>query len=184
MKTQYNNYPIKNNIILFSKGEFSQWYGGFKGQDDGGFTVGDKTLKFNCAEQAMMYYKACLFKDDKSKQKIMNESHPSRQKDLGREISNFNPNIWDRHKEHIIYQINVHKFSKNPRLRQLLLGSYPYILCEAAPWDKIWGNGLPIEDDRSYNVDTWIGQNLLGKALMLVRSKLLITEIFNSDIIL
>ena len=44
-----------------------------------------------------------------------------------------------------------------------------YIIAEASPWDKIWGIGLAAEDPKSWDVTTWEGENLLGKALMKAR---------------
>jgi ribA/ribD-fused uncharacterized protein len=170
MKT-YNNYPIVNNIILFSKGEFSQWYGAFPGQSSNfDFATPERIHNFNCAEQAMMCYKADFFRDFDTAQKILNEKHPKRQKDLGRTVKNFDPFKWDEIKFDLITNINIAKFSQNEHLKKILLESDPYILCEAAPWDKIWGNGLAADDPKAGDIATWEGQNLLGKALMKVRS--------------
>lgn len=168
----YNNYPIVNNIILFSKGELSQWYGGFKGQDSSFTLPSYPNHIFNCAEQAMMWSKAELFSDKESAEKILAETHPNNQKKLGRLVKNFDPIIWDAVKFPMIVNINLHKFRQNPHLAEILLDSDPYILCEAAPWDKIWGNGLAADDVLAGDIATWQGENLLGKALMRVRTYL------------
>lgn len=168
----YNNYPIVNNIILFSKGEFSQWYGGFNGQNSSFRLPSRPSHMFNCAEQAMMWVKAELFSDKETAGKILAETHPGTQKKLGRLVKNFDPAIWDEVKFRSIVNINLHKFRQNPHLAEILLDSDPYILCEAAPWDKIWGNGLPADDPKAGNIATWNGENLLGKALMKVRNSL------------
>ena len=64
---------------------FSQWYPSkFKIQ---------KTT-YNCAEQYMMYKKACLFDNHKIARLIMATNNPWIQKKLGRSIRNFNKDIW------------------------------------------------------------------------------------------
>ncbi len=169
MKT-YNNYPIVNNIILFSKGEFSQWYGAFKGQSS---EFSYSSERFNCAEQAMMWAKAERFEDFETAEKILKTPNPQKQKDLGRTVKNFIQKEWDEDKVDLIIGINISKFAQNEHLKKILIESDPYILCEAAHWDKIWGNGLAADDPKAGDIATWEGQNLLGKALMKVRTLLL-----------
>lgn len=178
-------YPIKNNIVLFQKGPLSQWYGGFKDQEDGqfhmifdgmmqngGYVYGSKK-DFNCAEQAMMWRKAILSADFAMADRILATSNPKYQRDLGRIIKNFDPIAWNKEKFQIIVDINVAKFSQNPTIKKFLCEDLKnYILAEAAPWDKIWGIGLGPDDEKAWNVETWQGENLLGRALMVVREKL------------
>ena len=45
-------------------------------------------------------------------------------------------------------------------------------IVEASPYDKIWGVGLLEDDPLILDEKNWKGLNLLGKALMEVRSKL------------
>lgn len=46
------------------------------------------------------------------------------------------------------------------------------MLVEASPYDRIWGIGLQAMDERAKHPNTWEGQNLLGFALMDVRTAL------------
>jgi ribA/ribD-fused uncharacterized protein len=41
---------------------------------------------------------------------------------------------------------------------------------EASPYDTIWGIGLGENDPRIHDESQWRGQNLLGKALDLVKT--------------
>ncbi|WP_368861540.1 NADAR domain-containing protein [Actinospica durhamensis] len=43
-------------------------------------------------------------------------------------------------------------------------------MVEASPYDRIWGIGLPARDPRATGPAGWPGLNLLGFALMQVRS--------------
>ncbi len=82
------DYPIVNNILLFQKGPLSQWYGAYKGQEHKleipplFFPNSDliwwqdinliyRPISFNCCEQAMMFYKALLFRDKEIALKIL-----------------------------------------------------------------------------------------------------------------
>lgn len=47
------------------------------------------------------------------------------------------------------------------------------IIAEASPEDEIWGIGVDVFDPRTEHTESWRGQNLLGKAPMYVRSKIL-----------
>ena len=194
MKAEDYGYVVKNNMCLFQKGPFSQWWGGFKGQV-GGFSVKsydisecyaeynsamDKWLntsvqylekiKFNCCEQWMMACKAVLFDDVDTFLEVLEEKNPEAQKKLGRKIKNFDAEVWDAHKYHIVVSGNMYKFDQNPELQEFLK-SFPVqtIFCEAAPWDKIWGNGLDINDPDSLDLYKWQGENLLGRAISEVR---------------
>lgn len=128
-------------------------------------------IVFSNAEQAMMYYKAKLFKDEHSAKLILETTDPSTIKRLGRQVKNFNESTWKSHRERIVTQINLAKFSQNPSLQTALLSTGDKILVEASPYDKIWGIGYAKKDAMS-NVDKW-GLNLLGKCLMKVRQQLM-----------
>src|ERR1700722_12927658 len=66
---------------FFWDGAFSNWYPS---------TFFVDGVEFNCVEQYMMYIKAMFFKDKGTADKILLESKPKKQKELGREVKNFN----------------------------------------------------------------------------------------------
>jgi ribA/ribD-fused uncharacterized protein len=171
MKITDFGYVIKNNVLAFQKGPLSQWWGAYKGQEspfqESGWQI------YNCCEQYMMSKKAWLFKDYETLLKMEKEKKPAVQKELGRQVKNFNSKAWDEAKFNIVVKGNELKFSQNPELKEFLLSTYPYILVEAAPWDKVWGCGTGPEDERTFDVNRWQGQNLLGSALMKVRASFL-----------
>lgn len=65
------------------------------------------------------------------------------------------------------------QFSQNIALKEKLISTYPKILVESCPEDKIWGIGLSQDDERAWNESTWKGENLLGKILVKVRKRLM-----------
>ena len=65
------------------------------------------------------------------------------------------------------------KFEQSQQLRDYLLATTGKVLVEASPQDRIWGAGLARDDAALADPEQWLGDNLLGFALMKVRSQLL-----------
>ncbi len=103
---------------------------------------------------------------------IMSEEYPSVQKELGRMVSNYNQDVWDKHKFDIVVNANYLKFTQDETLKELLLDTGDKTIVEASPYDTIWGIGLSCDDDRVLDESKWKGENLLGKAIMKVRTRL------------
>jgi ribA/ribD-fused uncharacterized protein len=144
-------------------------------------------IDFEYAEQPMMYYKAMLFNDPVTAQRILDAKFPWDVKDkvtgkviefghksLGRQVKNYDDAIWIAHREEIMYEVCYAKFSQIPEYREWLLGTGNLIIVEASPHDRIWGIGLEENDPLAWDPATWpVGVlNLLGKALIRVREKL------------
>jgi ribA/ribD-fused uncharacterized protein len=150
---------------------FSQWYQcEFKSS---------KHTFANC-EQYMMYKKARLFNDKEMALKILVEMDPRKVKKLGRQVKNFDENIWKKKCKNIVYMGNLYKFSQNSDLRKKLLDTKNKIIVEASPFDKIWGIGLAESNPSIKYKSKWKGTNLLGHALMKVRDKLNEIKLMNN----
>ena len=120
----------------------------------------------------MMYRKAKLFGDDFLAYKMLEIHDPRMLKQLGREVRNFKPEVWDIHKLSIVTLGNIFKFSQNADLKGLLLATKGRLLVEASPYDSVWGIGLAEKDAKATPQNQWPGQNLLGIALMEARTVL------------
>lgn len=129
-------------------------------------------IQFTTAEQYMMYHKALLFDDTDIANQILMTNSPKEQKALGRKVKGFNIAVWDQNKLAIVTQGNYLKFSQNKKLKDQLFKTGTKILVEGSPYDKIYGVGLKWDNPLILDEKNWKGQNLLGKALMDVRSKL------------
>ena len=158
----------KTREICFVRGVFSNF---FKSifiwnilLSSDGPTLGEKT--FNCGEQAFHYAKAIIFGDEETAQKILNEPEPSKQKELGRTVSNFNNEVWNNVSYFIMLQIQIAKFSQ-PGLYDILMDTGDANIIEGAYYDKQWGNGKSPNDTFEDNKPN--GKNLLGKAIMEAR---------------
>jgi ribA/ribD-fused uncharacterized protein len=130
-------------------------------------------LVFICAEQYMMHAKAMYFNDVESAAKILAETNPRKQKSLGRSVEGFLEEEWEKVREQVVEAGNWAKFKSNNYLRKLLLDTEDMLLCEASPYDRVWGIGFNADAARamSKNREQW-GLNLLGKALMKVRQQI------------
>ena len=134
---------------------------------------------FNCAEQWMMMGKAAVFNDEEIAEQIFESTDPKVMKQLGRQVKNFDEDVWVKSRLGIVYLGNYMKFSQNPELKKKLLATKGKILVEASPYDKIWGVGLSKDDKRIRWPSEWLGLNLLGFTLMKVRAALFYTEQFD-----
>lgn len=128
--------------------------------------------QFASAEHYMMWRKALLFDDTTVAERVPVARTPAEAKALGRQISGFSDEVWDSSRLEIVVEANLAKFGQNPPLRSYLLGTGSRILVEASPQDRVWGIGLVASDPRAADPASWLGLNLLGEALMEVRSRL------------
>jgi ribA/ribD-fused uncharacterized protein len=142
---------------------FSQWF-------PAAFEVAGDT--YATAEHWMMAEKARLFGNDELRLRIIAAKHPAEAKKLGREVTGFDPQVWDEQKYDLVQAGNYHKFSQHPSLKAYLLHTGSRVLVEASPVDAIWGIGLATDHPDALQPARWPGQNLLGFALMEVRDQL------------
>lgn len=71
----------------------------------------------------MMACKANLFGDTDIWRDIMSTSDPAQQKQLGKEVANFNHGIWNLHKVQFVLKGNYKKFTQNPDMCDQLLAT-------------------------------------------------------------
>lgn len=134
------------------------------------FVVGGRA--YPTAEHFMMSEKALLFGDADIAGQILRTTEPKEAKELGRQIVGFDEARWRQRRVEIVIEGNLAKFGQHPALRDYLLGTGDAVLVEASPLDRIWGIGLAAQDERAARPACWLGLNLLGFALMEVRSRL------------
>ena len=136
---------------------------------------GVKSYEFKTAEHAVHFFKAMLFNDIETADKIMMTDYPKVAKSLGREVKNFNNFTWNNNKEVIYFDVIKAKFTdeRNKDIKQKLIDTGDSILVECSPYDRIWGIGYNKESSEFIckEFDKW-GQNLLGKILMRVRDRI------------
>lgn len=120
----------------------------------------------------MMAAKARLFQDTQAELQVLAEQDPRRVKALGRAVRGYEETVWCQHREKVMFAACLAKFQQNPELARELLATGHLHLVEASPYDRIWGIGLGADDPRVHDPRQWQGLNLLGNALMRVRTEL------------
>lgn len=172
--------PSREDYFFFwqisdGHGWASQWYySPFKARiqiqlDSGVLADSEREVEFPTAEHWMMACKALVFSDtDVFNQVVEADASDMRGiKALGREVKNFDDDVWKRVREHVVLTGSLHKFRQNEELQELLLATEEKTIVEASPRDKIWGIGFG--ERRALEETKRWGLNLLGKALMEVR---------------
>jgi ribA/ribD-fused uncharacterized protein len=154
---------ITDNYVFFWNGIYSQWH-------KAPMTI-DK-VEYNSCEQYMMHQKALLFGDNEIAELIMKETNPREQKKYGRMIKNFDKSTWDKNCLAIVYEGNLAKFSQNKDLKEEMLSTGNRLFVEASPFDNIWGIGMSEDSEGIENPSFWLGLNLLGQALTLVKQEI------------
>ena len=120
----------------------------------------------------MMYQKAVHFNDLASAEQILETDDVAEIKALGRGVTGYEESCWNGIRQIIVYGGLIAKFSQNEELKKLLVGTGNDILAECAVKDRIWGIGISMKDSDRFDKTKWKGQNLLGYAIMMVRSRL------------
>jgi len=130
-------------------------------------------IKYNCSEQYFMYHKCKIF-DQKNNillETIITETSATKIKKYGRQVQNFNDIFWKEKRYNIMLEALRLKFNQNEIIKQKLLETKPKILYEASKNDRIWGIGYYDKDAMQIDKSKF-GENLLGNALMEIRSEL------------
>ena len=159
-ETEIYFYNLKNKFDYMSnfyKTNFTDTYG----------------IQYICSEQYFMYHKCKTFDPTNNilLQTILTEKSATKIKQYGRQIQNFNNNIWKEERYNIMLEALRLKFNQNEIIKQKLLQTKPKILYEASINDRIWGIGF--YDHVAINKDkSKFGTNLLGVALMEIRNQL------------
>lgn len=147
-----------------ANGFMSNWY-------PSAFTLDG--LQFSSAEQYIMYRKCMVFADSDRAAAVLAADTPAEQKDIARNTE-YNEKVWNGIRQPAAMRGLQAKFSQNPILLQALLDTGDAYLVECSRNDKTWACGITIRDkSKTYrDIDNWKGKNILGFALMEIRTAL------------
>ena len=131
---------------------------------------------YNSVYQALYAEIAKSFNDQDNLRKIMIADTPNA---ISYSLENVpgdadvNEPKWNDLTKQLIMNINIEKFKQYPELTERLLQTKSATLGAYIPDDNLIGIGISLDNIQSKNPVNWTGQNILGKALMDIREKVL-----------
>ena len=136
----------------------------------------ENDIEYNCSEQYFMKKKQEMFDPTNIilANNILNNTNPKEIKKYGRQVKNYNDDVWNNERYQIMKNGLRLKFSQNPDLKQSLLATGNKNLYEASPYDNIWGTGFNANETLekiNNNKQNELGHNLLGRALEEIRNE-------------
>lgn len=133
-----------------------------------GFSVGGK--RFATGEHWLTYQKAAMMGDEGAAARILRARTPREAKAMGRRVLNYDDELWKERRFDVMVQGLRHKVRANG-LEPALRATGTATIAEASPFDRTWGIGMCAADPGVASRKRW-GQNLLGRAWMVVRDEL------------
>ena len=127
-------------------------------------------VHYSSAEQYIMYQKCVLFGDTASAKAVLATNDTEAQQTIGRHAKGYIGAVWAGRRQLVAVRGLLAKFSQNEDLKKKLLDTGEAWLVECAYSDTIWACGIRLNEDERFDVSKWRGQNILGFALMEVRS--------------
>jgi len=180
LKQLWNKYSNPEVVVFYSQkdrdlGCFSNFYNHSEIQ----MTIpewcgifGNQCISFNFSEKAIMLCKASLMGDKESFKLIMKAQSPIEAKHMGRKVTPFDQNKWNKYVCSIAKAVIIAKFSQLQKEKKTLISTNNSLIAEASRHDNIWGIGMGVNHPYNKNPLRWKGTNILGWALMEAREYL------------
>ena len=129
-------------------------------------------VEFNCIVQYFVYIKCLTFDSDNQilLTKILNENNPIKIKKYGRLVKNYFHDLWKSRRYIVMLDGLTYQFTQNDFLYKQLLETKNKNLYKTSRFDNIWGIGFSVSEAIKINKNKY-GQNLLGQALMEIRTR-------------
>ena len=126
---------------------------------------------FHCTEQYIQHKKAKFFNDRPIALKIMASESAIECMQLARNIKNYDTTKWNEVAESECLEGILEKFTQNPTLNKVLQNTGNKTIAESC-YDWVWGTGVHLHSPDALNTDQWIGENIMGRILAIVRETL------------
>ena len=126
-------------------------------------------ITYHSTEQFIQRQKALLFKNVEIAKQIETSMSPLECKHLARNIVNYEQDKWLNSARALCEPGIYSKFEQNEKLKESLLQTGNLTLVESS-YDKYWGTGIPLQDDRCLVSSRWHTQGLLGIILQQTRN--------------
>jgi len=135
-----------------------------------------RTVPITFGEKGIMLCKAAAMGDMWMFDEILKAPTPAKAKSLGRAVTPWDQDRWDRIVCTVAKAVVTAKFANVPGLLDVLLGTGDVLIAEATRNDRIWGIGVDKNQPEVADPAQWRGANILGWALMEARSTLRTTS--------
>lgn len=129
-------------------------------------------IRFCSTEQYIMYKKCEMFGDTSAARAVLATDDPAQQQQIARNAKGYNDVVWKGVRQVVAMRGLVEKFAQNTDLLKQLQDTGDSYLVECAISDKAWACGISLYDKARFDISNWKGSNILGFALMEVRSML------------
>ena len=131
------------------------------------FTINGHT--YNCTEQMFLSEKCFAYGHPNEGNNILRMDDPGKMVQEAKVCGKgFNPR-WHENMIDTMVTANLGKFTQNEMHRDFLMSTGNKVLVEGSPYDTTWGVGILFNDPLIDDDRNWLGDNLLGEALMTVR---------------
>ena len=123
-----------------------------------------KDVKYHSSEQMIQHMKSELFNDAEATSKILSAETPLECTMLSKDIANYNRDTWYESAKDLCCGGIIKKFAQNLNLKMKLLSTGLKTIIESC-YDRLWGMGIPLHDERWAQKDMWSDQGILGEML-------------------
>ena len=130
------------------------------------------SITFPTVEHYFQWSKAKQFGDGASADKILKTPSPKAVKAIGKRVTGFDKDEWDKTKDGLMRVAVKAKFVQHPDLKTKLLETGTRQVGEASARDKYWGIGTSADTSKASDPAKWPGKNVLGKMMMELRTEL------------
>lgn len=123
---------------------------------------------YHSVEQYLQLQKAIFAEDVIAAAAIRKTKHPVECKRIAKDVNINNQQDWLQVAKDAVRRACTAKFTSNVVAKEFLLSTIGTTIAEAS-YDKIWGVGINLSDEKVFRKDDWTGMNLLGQILQEVR---------------
>jgi ribA/ribD-fused uncharacterized protein len=129
-------------------------------------------ISYRSAKHALLGELAREFKDDSAFTRIQDTEDPKAIEYTYEDISGATEESWNSRRIVLIQDVNREKFAQHPELTERLIQTGEAVLGAVIPDDTLLGIGLALENSSARDQTKWTGQNMLGKALEEIRTRI------------
>ena len=129
-------------------------------------------ITFPTVEHYYQWSKAKQFGDEEIATKILKTPSAKSVKALGQKVKPYDDEAWKSKRQSVMLTALDAKFMQHPDLLKKLIDTGDKLIAEANPRDKYWGIGTSAETSKAKDPARWPGENMMGKLLDDIRTRL------------